>query len=129
MLRRKIMIGLILAILLATMVSTAFAGSTNFNVVVPKLGGQANTNTTTKNTNVQQWAFGNLVVGADKSVNFTSMKNGGTQVGNWISGTTGSNINAPYTSTQNPGTLINGKIGTNWTEVVNVQVSGWFDSN
>lgn len=127
MLYKKIFIGLALAVFLASMASSALAGTTNFNVVVPKFGGKANTSITTKNTNTNGWSFYNLTVGANKTVNFRSMKNN-SAIGNWYSGTTGSTVWGPYTSTQSIGANIYGQIGTSWSEPVNVQVSGTFDS-
>ncbi len=127
MLYKKIFIGLALAVFLASVASSALAGTTNFNVVVPRFGGTANTNITIKDTTTNAWMFDNLAVGANKTVNFRPMKNN-SAVGNWYSGTTGSTVWGPYTSTQSIGSNIYGQIGTNWNERVNVQVSGTFNS-
>ncbi len=127
MLYKKILIGLALAVLLASIASSALAGTTNFNVVVPRFGGTANTSITIKDTTTNGWMFDNLAVGANKTVNFRPMKNN-SAVGNWYSGTTGSTVWGPYTSTQGVGSNIYGQIGTNWSERVNVQVSGRFNS-
>jgi hypothetical protein len=127
MLYKKIFVGLALALFLATMASSALAGTTTFNVIVPKIGGKANTSITTKSTNTNGWSFYYLAVGNNKTVNFRSMKNN-SAIGNWYSGTTGSTVWGPYTSTQSIGAIIYGQIGTNWNEPVNVQVSGTFNS-
>lgn len=96
MLKRKLGIATLTAFVLAISASIAFAGSTTFNVIVPKFGGGANTNVTTKNTNVQQWVVNNLVVGANKTLNFRPEKGAATGVGSWVSATTGQVINAPF---------------------------------
>jgi len=128
MLYKKIFMGLALAVFLASIASSALAGTTNFNVIVPKFGGKANTSITTKDTSTNAWSFYNLTVGANKTVNFRPMKNN-SAVGNWYSGTTGTTVWGPYTSPQGIGTNIYGQIGTSWNEPVNVQVWGAFNSN
>lgn len=129
MLKRKLSLSLLLAFILALGVSQVFAGTTSFNVIVPKWGGTANTNTTTKNTNTQQWAVTAIAVGGNKTVFFRPEKGAGIGVGGWNAATTGNVIYAPYSPSQSVGTLIYLKIQTGYTEPVNVQVSGNFDSN
>lgn len=124
---KKILIGLALAVFLASVASSAFAGTTNFNVIVPKFGGTANTNVTTKNTNTNGWQFDNLGTGDNRPVNFRAMKNN-SAIGNWYSGKTGDIVWGPYTSTQPIGSQIYGQIGTRWHEPVNLQVWGRFNS-
>lgn len=70
MLRRKLLIGLATAFVLAFGASQVFAGVTSFNVVVPKLGGYPTSNVTTKNTNLQQWKVTNITTGANQPINF-----------------------------------------------------------
>lgn len=127
MLKRKLSIGFLMALVLAMVASQVSAGSTSFNVIVPKLGQSANTNVTTKNTTTQQWIVSSIAVGAGYTVKFRPYK-GNTAIGSSISGTTGSYINAPYSSNQTVGSLIYLKITNNVSTVVNVQVTGNFDS-
>jgi hypothetical protein len=129
MLKRKISLGLLLAFILALTASQAFAGTTNFNVIVPRFGGTANSNVTTKNTSTQQWEVSNIVVGANKTIFFRPEVGAGTGVGGWNAATTGGYINAPYSPSQAVGTLIYLKMQTGYLEPVNVQVSGTFNSN
>lgn len=128
MLKRKLGIGLFTALVLALSASQVFAGVTNFNVVVPRFGGGANSNVTTKNTNVQQWKVSNIVVGANKWLNVRPEKGNNVGVGSWNAVTTGSLVDAAYSPAQAIGTLIYLKITTNWTEPVSVQVTGTFNS-
>jgi hypothetical protein len=129
MLKRQLSIGLLLALAMALVASQAFAGTTTFDVIVPKFGGTANTNVTTKNTNTQQWEVTNITVGAGKTVFFRPEKGNAIAVGAWNPGTTGSVINAPMSPAQPIGTLIYLKIQTGYFEPVNVQVRGTFNSN
>ena len=128
MLQRKLGIGLLLALTISLIASQVFAGSTSFNVIVPKFGGHANTNVTTKSTTTQQWIVSNIAVGAGYTVYFRPYK-GNSAIGSSIAGTTGSYINAPYSSNQTVGSLIYLRITNKSTTVVNVQVTGFFDSN
>ncbi len=127
MLKRKLGVGLLLALAISLLASPAFAGSTWFNVIVPKFGGSANTNVTTKSTAYQQWEVSSIAVGANYTVKFRPYK-GNTAIGSSIAGTTGSYINAPYSSNQTVGSLIYLKITNNASTIVNVQVTGYFNS-
>lgn len=86
MLKRKLSIGFLMALVLAMVASQVSAGSTSFNVIVPKLGQSANTNVTTKNTTTQQWIVSSIAVGAGYTVKFRPYK-GNTAIGSSISGT------------------------------------------
>ena len=128
MLRRKLGIGLLLALVISLFASQAFAGTIFFNVIVPKLGGSANTNVTTKNTTTQQWEVSSIQVGNNYTVSFRPYNGSGGAVGSWVDGTTGSYINAPYSPAQSVGALIYCKIKNKISTLVNVQVSGYFNS-
>lgn len=128
MLRRKILTSLAITIFLSFLASTALAGTTSFNVIVPSFGRCANTSLTTKNTTTNAWAFYNLTVGGSKTLRFRPLKNN-SPVGNFYDGTTGSYVWGPYTSSQGVGAQIYGQICTKSLELVNVQVLGTFDSN
>jgi hypothetical protein len=127
MLRRRIILGLTLALLLAATASTTLAGSTWFNVILPRFGGTANTNVTTKSTSYQYWQYRDVAVGGGKTVRFTAMRDGTTRVGNWYD-SAGGTFHAPYTSSQPVGAMINGKIRNKPFQTVRVQVWGTFDS-
>lgn len=128
MLKRKLGIGLLIVLTVSLVASQVLAGSTSFNVIVPKFGGHANTNVTTKSTTTQQWEVSSIAVGAGYTVKFRPYK-GSSAIGSSISGTTGSYINAPYSSNQVVGSLIYLRITNNASTVVNVQVTGNFNSN
>ncbi|MBI5822551.1 MAG: hypothetical protein HZB18_00875 [Chloroflexi bacterium] len=128
MLKRKLGIGFLMALVLALVASQVFAGTTTFNVVVPRLGGTTSTNVTTKSTTVQQWAVANIAVGANKTVQFRPYKGSTALAANWINGSTGSQLWNPYSTNQAVGTVIYLKIKTKALEKVSVQVSGYFDS-
>ena len=127
MLRKRIALGLTLALLLAATASTTLAGSTWFNVILPRFGGKANTNVTYKSTSSQYWEYRDVAVGGGKTVSFTAMRNGTQQVGNWYD-SAGGTFHAPYTSSQPVGARINGKIRNKPFQTVRVQVWGTFDS-
>jgi len=128
MLRRKLLIGLATALVLAFGASQVFAGVMTFNVVVPRLGGYSTSNVTTKSTNLQQWKVTNITVGANKPINFQPYKGNGA-VGSPVTATTGQNINAPFNPNQAIGSLIYLRLYTQWNELVAVQVRGTFNSN
>lgn len=128
MLNRKLGLGLLLALAISLIASQVFAGSIFFNVIVPRLGGSANTDVTTKNTTTQQWEVSSIAVGNNYTVSFRPYNGGGSAVGSWVDGTTGSYINAPFSPSQAVGTLIFLKIKNKITTTVNVQVSGYFNS-
>ena len=129
MLKRKLGIGLLLAVALSLFASQAFAGVVYFDVVVPRLGGSANTNTTTKTYIQQEWAVSSLAVGNGYTMYFRPYNGSTGAAGNSYSGTTGSVIIAPYTSTQPIGSLMYLKITNKVTTTVNVEVSGTFNAN
>ncbi|MDL1896328.1 ABC transporter ATP-binding protein [Anaerolineae bacterium CFX7] len=116
MLRRKLLIGLATALVLAFGASQVFAGVMTFNVVVPRLGGYSTSNVTT------------ITVGANKPINFQPYKGNGA-VGSSVTATTGQNINAPFNPNQAIGSLIYLRLYTQWNELVAVQVRGTFNSN
>ncbi|NMC86304.1 MAG: hypothetical protein GYA58_13555 [Anaerolineaceae bacterium] len=127
--KRKLFIGLLTAMIcIFAAVQVVQAGTTSFDVLVPRLGGTANTNVTTKSTSTQQWAVYNIAVGANKTVSFRPYTSSNSAVGSWVSGTTGSQIYAPYSTTQSVGALIYLRIKTAVSELVTVEVSGTFDS-
>ena len=128
MLKRKVVAGLLLALAFSLIASQVFAGQIFFNVIVPRFGGSANTDVTTKNTTTQQWEVSSIQVGNGYTVSFRPYNGGGSAVGSWINGTTGSYINAPYSPSQAVGTLIFLKIKNQPLTRVNVQVSGYFNS-
>ena len=125
---RFMLISASLALLFAISTSVVLAGTTWFNVIVPKFGGCANTNLTTKYTTTNRWEFYDLRTGGDKLLRFRPMKNG-RAVGNFYLGKTGWHVWGPYTTSVNPGDGIYGQICTRWYEPVNVQAWGTFDSN
>jgi len=126
MLTRKLGLGLLLALVISLFASQAFAGNLiYFNVIVPKLGGSANTGVATKSTTTQQWEVSSIQVGNNYTVSFRPYNNG-SAVGSWVSGTTGSYINAPYSPSQPVGANLYLKIKNNISTLVNVQVSGYF---
>lgn len=128
MLKRKLGIGLLIALSISLISSQVFAGSIFFNVIVPSFGGYANTNVTTKNTTTQQWEVSGIAVGNNYTVSFRPYKSSNTAVGSWVNGTTGSYINAPYSPSQAVGTLIYLRIKNKLTTTVAVQVNGYFNS-
>lgn len=128
MLTKKLWIGFVLALALSLVASQVSAGTIFFNVIVPRLGGSANTDVTTKNTTTQQWEVSSIAVGNNYTVSFRPYNGGGSAVGSWVNGTTGSYINAPFSPSQAVGTLIYLKIKNKLTTTVNVQVSGYFNS-
>lgn len=128
MLRKKILVGLALAVFLTSMVSTVFASGTSFNVVVPKLGGATYTPVTRKTLWTNQYAtFSQLQVGANKTLRFAAVAPG--IVTPIKTGTTGSNITLPYNQSFPTQWQIQGQIGTNLSDVVNIQAWGYFNSN
>ncbi|NOT06372.1 MAG: hypothetical protein HOP27_17405 [Anaerolineales bacterium] len=129
MLKRKLSIGFFMALVLALVASQVSAGSIFFNVIVPRLGGNTNTNVTTKNTTTQQWNVTSIQVGNGYTVQFRPYKSSNTAIGSWNVGTTGGSITANYSPTQPVGTLIYLKIKNNLSTTVAVQVSGYFNSN
>jgi hypothetical protein len=86
MLIRKLGVGLLLALVISLITSQVFAGSIFFNVIVPKLGGSANTDVTTKNTTTQQWEVSSIAVGNNYTVSFRPYNGGGSAVGSWDHG-------------------------------------------
>ncbi len=128
-LKAKLGMGFLIALLIALTSSHVLAGVTGFNVLVPRLGGSANTNVTRKDTAIQQWQVHNISVGGNKTVHFRPERQSGTSVGSWVAGTSGSHIDAPYSPDQPIGTMIYLKIGTSIFEPVTVQVSDKFNSN
>lgn len=126
--KRKLGIGFFMALILALVASQVSAGTIFFNVIVPAFGGTANTNVTTKNTTTQQWEVSSIAVGNNYTVDFRPYKSSNTAVGSWVSGTTGSYINAPFSPTQAVGTLIYLKVRNKPLTTVAVQVSGYFNS-
>src|SRR5690606_19992078 len=129
MLKKKMIVGLFAILLLAFITSSALAGTTNFDVVAPRFGGTTNTNVTTKNTTTQQWEVNVTLVGANKTVEFRPYEGSSAVSSSWISGTSASYINAPYSPTQSIGDQIYLKIKSLWYEPVSVQVTGTFNSN
>lgn len=128
MLRRKLGIGLLIALATSLIASQVFAGQIFFNVIVPRFGGTANTDVTTKNTTTQQWEVSGIAVGNNYTVSFRPYNGDGSAVGSWVNGTSGSYINAPYSPSQAVGTLIFLKIKNQPLTRVNVQVNGYFNS-
>ncbi|MCL4261437.1 MAG: hypothetical protein KJZ52_12510, partial [Anaerolineales bacterium] len=95
MLKRKLSAGLLLALAISLFASQAFAGSVNFNVIVPKFGGSTYTPATGKTTTVQYWQVSNIAVGAGYTVYFQPYK-ADAPIASRVAGTTGSYIYAPY---------------------------------
>ena len=125
---RFMLITVAIALIAAVATNVAFAGTTWFNVVVPKFGRCANTNLTWKNTNTNMWEFYNLRTGGNKYLRFRPMRNG-SAVGNFYYGKTGWRVWGPYKTAVHPGDGIYGQICTRWYEPVNVQAWGTFNSH
>lgn len=128
MLKRKLGIGLFLALTISLIASQALAGVVAFNVIVPRLGGSVYTSATGKATTVQNWQVSNIAVGAGYTVYFQPYKVD-APIASSVAGTTGSYIYAPYYSGayQPVGSFIRLKVTNKSTTVVNVQVTGNFD--
>jgi hypothetical protein len=129
MLHKKILIGLALVTFLASMASTVFAGGTSFNIIVPKFGRYSSTPQTQKSYsyNIQYATFSSLTVGQNKTMYFNAYIPGATTPN--LPGTTGYVINLPYSSNLPQGLPVTGRVSTLWSETVNVQVTGYFDSH
>lgn len=129
MLRKKVLVGLALAVFLASMASTVFAGGTSFNIIVPKFGQYSTTPDTLKSSsyNIQYATFNQLTVGANKTMYFDCQIAGVTCP--QLPGTTGYTINLPYSINLPSLIHVKGRISITWSEPVNVQVTGYFNSH
>ena len=127
---RFMLITVAIALIAAVATNVAFAGTTWFNVTVPKFGRCTNTNLTLKNTWTNKWEVYNLQTGGNKTLLFRPRRRDGKVVGHFYKGKTGSHVWGPYYSnTVRPGDWIYGQICTRWYEPVNVQAWGTFNSH